>query len=726
MNPTVSMNARRFGYILAWALAAAPVRAQLTPRVGYVYPAGGRQGTTVVVAVGGQWLSDPERVTVTGEGVEAQIVEYIEPDWRKLQRLRTLLDRHEAKQQEAGTDSAATELRQLRKEIRRITRRIADPKTQVPPQIGDTVRVKLTIAGDAAPDQREIRVVTSAGASNPLIFHVGRLSEIAEGATSAPPPELPVVLNGQILPGEVDRFQIPARRGQRIVFAVNARGLMPYLADAVPGWFQAVVTLHDADGAEVAYVDDYQFNPDPVLFYEIPADGDYTLAIRDAIYRGRQDFVYRITVGELPFVTGIFPLGGPVGETTTVAVDGWDLPTGRVNVSAPGGKPGVRPLAVMADGVASNSVPFATDDLSETLEAEPNNDAPSAQSATLPVIVNGRIDSPGDWDVFVFQGRAGRQVVAEIHARRLNSPLDAVLKLTDHQGRVLAANDDREDIAAGLTTHHADPYLSVVLPSDGLYVLRVGDVQGHGSSRHAYRLRIGPPRPDFAVRIVPSSVHVPRGGSAPVTVHVLRHDGFTGGIELALADNSEGLSLSGVVPAGEDSACLTLSAQRYAPMGPSAPRLIASAVIDGKTIRHDAVPAEDMMQAFLYRHLVPVQEFAVTVGKPAKVSIRAVEPDGGVLRIPAGGSAKIVIRSNRRARRANAQIKFALSGAPDGITLVDGTIPVGRRDFPLVISADAEQVQVGQRGNLVVCLVGGKQRQFRICCAPAIPFVIVK
>ena len=54
--------------------------------------------------------------------------------------------------------------------------------------------------------------------------------------------------------------------------------------------------------------------PIPVLYYEIPADGEYVVEIKDAIYRGREDFVYRITIGELPFVTSIFPLGGPAGD----------------------------------------------------------------------------------------------------------------------------------------------------------------------------------------------------------------------------------------------------------------------------------------------------------------------------------------------------------------------------------------------------------------------------
>ena len=102
--------------------------------------------------------------------------------------------------------------------------------------------------------------------------------------------------------------------------------MIPYLADAVPGWFQAALSLYDAQGHELAYADHYRFHPDPVLFYEVPADGEYVLQIRDSIYRGREDFVYRITVGELPFVTGIFPLGGPAGAQTTVELTGWNLP----------------------------------------------------------------------------------------------------------------------------------------------------------------------------------------------------------------------------------------------------------------------------------------------------------------------------------------------------------------------------------------------------------------
>ena len=151
---------------------------------------------------------------------------------------------------------------------------------------------------------------------------------------------LPVQLNGQIMPGDVDRFRFRAIKGQQLVIEVQARSLIPYLADAVPGWFQATLALYDARGKEVAFADDYRFNPDPVLFYKIPENGDYELEIRDSIYRGRQDFVYRVAVSERPFITRAFPLGARMGDEAATTVAGWNLPqTKLAQDTQPGGGP---------------------------------------------------------------------------------------------------------------------------------------------------------------------------------------------------------------------------------------------------------------------------------------------------------------------------------------------------------------------------------------------------
>ena len=160
--------------------------------------------------------------------------------------------------------------------------------------------------------------------------------------------------------------------------------------------------------------------------------------ITDAIYRGREDFVYRVTIGELPFVTSIFPLGGRVGDPATIEMKGWNLEGAELTPPAPDAGPGIHPVAARKEGFVSNRLPFALDTLPECFEKEPNNDRSHAQKVKLPIIINGRIDRPDDWDVFQFTGRAGDTIVAEVSARRLDSPLDSVLKLTDATGKLLA------------------------------------------------------------------------------------------------------------------------------------------------------------------------------------------------------------------------------------------------------------------------------------------------
>ncbi|MCY2926456.1 MAG: peptidase, partial [Planctomycetota bacterium] len=236
--------------------------------------------------------------------------------------------------------------------------------------------------------------------SNPLVFIVGSLGEYRETESELITDRtetgltLPVVINGQIMPGDIDRFKFSARKGQRLLISAAARELIPYISDAVPGWFQAVITLYDPAGKELAYADHYGFQADPVLLCEIPADGEYVVEIRDSLYRGREDFVYRLTVGELPFITGLFPLGGQAGAKTYVALTGWNLPAAELTEELHA--PGVHPLSIGQGEHGSNTMPFAVDSLPDCVEKEPNDQPATAQPITLPVIVNGRIDRPGD------------------------------------------------------------------------------------------------------------------------------------------------------------------------------------------------------------------------------------------------------------------------------------------------------------------------------------------
>jgi hypothetical protein len=297
---------------------------------------------------------------------------------------------------------------------------------------------------------------------------------------------------------------------------------------------------------------------------------------------------------------------------------GWNLDGAELSLPASDSPPGVYSLAARRRGFESNRVPFALDTLPEGFEQEPNNDPAHARRVHLPLIVNGRIDRPDDRDVFRFVGQSNDTVVAEVCARRLDSPLDSVLRLTDARGRLVAFNDDHEDLASGLNTHHADSYLMATLPADGAYSVQLADAARRGGEEYAYRLRISAPQPDFALRVVPSSVSVRSRNMAALSVYALRKDGFAGAIELALKNPPSGFSAApAVVPAGKPMGTLVVKTDRVATQ--ELVRLVVEgrATIGEGAVVHEAVPAEDRMQAFLWRHLVPARDLDVLVFDPS-------------------------------------------------------------------------------------------------------------
>ncbi len=838
------------------------------PHIGYVYPAGGRQGTTVLIRGGGQFLNGSKSVVVSGTGVQASVVGYVKaygplnreeflelketilkkladpvskevnPSRARQERrivappktpvpgkartrlkekaqspskaksrpkgkggkAKTPVSTNTTRKTEAPTPTGATDkalsktdstskttvkkehplLRDLETMNRLELDYVAETfliegeprgRKQMNPQIAETVLIEVVVEAGAAPGDRELRILTAAGLTNPLCFQVGVLPEVLSptitvgqwaesplGRSSAPgarknsdvpkggmaersrantpptpPLDLPVLLNGQIQPGESDRFPVRARQGQQLVIHVQARHLIPYLADAVPGWFQATLSLYDAQGREVAFSDDNRFDPDPILFYTVPTDGEYQVEIRDALYRGRKDFVYRIAVGELPYITHLFPLGGQTGVATEATITGFNLPCTQVKLNTQPGTDYIRRLQVSQAGLLSNSPTYAVDTLSEVLEVEPNDSTKTAQAITTHGIVNGRIAQPGDKDVFRFEGHAGEQVVAEVWARRLGSPLDALLELTDNAGHVLVRNDDFKDRTAGWLTHHADSCLSATLPLDGEYRLILSDTQHHGGEEYGYRLRLTPPQPDFFLRVTPSSLNIPASRSVAFQVHAIRKQGFSGAIDLQLKNAPANFILSGArIPAGHDSVRLTLTATGEPLAQPIPLTLEGCARVGAQTVTRPAIPAEDMMQAFALRHLAPSQMLMVTSkgGAGRRIPIEAAD---GWLRIPAGGTAEVRFKTaNIPALR---DIQLELNAPPRGITLQGINMVSG--SLTLTLKADEAEARIGYSDNLIVEAFSesqgvsrnakspGRQQRNALGVLPAIPFEIV-
>ena len=201
------------------------------PSIGYIYPSGGQQGATFKAIVGGQFLKGCKEVYFSGKDIQVKIGQYI------------------------PVKSAKSK----------------NKKKQANAQIAERLELIITIKKGAKLGCRDLRIVTQNGYSNRINFIVGDLPECREKepnnyqdkATLLP--KTPCLVNGQIMPGDFDCFRFQAKKGDMLVCQVQARLLVPYLADAVPGWFQATLTLYNQQGKEVAYNDDFYFNLDTFM-----------------------------------------------------------------------------------------------------------------------------------------------------------------------------------------------------------------------------------------------------------------------------------------------------------------------------------------------------------------------------------------------------------------------------------------------------------------------------
>lgn len=708
------------------------------PDIGYLYPAGGQQGTCVQAVLGGQGLRGATTVHFDHPGITAEIVTFYRP-FNNVQRdarlVLTKIMRETAEQRWAeglarGTFAGPAPwehrpgiLRVNTKALEQIDiDHIKLPQhpllddlenhslhelehlyvtlfrdrfmRQPNAQLAEMLRLAITIAEDVPTGSYRFRLNGRLGLSEEGIFQVGSLPETCELEHNDPDPRsffpppaaltLPVCINGQIMPGDVDVVRFQACAGERLRIRCQARSLVPFLADAVPGWFQAVISIHDDGGREIAYGDDDQHRPDPALTLTIPSEGVYQLRIRDAIYRGREDFTYRVTIDRA------------VAQARAV------LPTNE------------------------------------------HTSRDTARALTLPVRVEGILSATGEAHFYTFDGQAGASMVAEIVGRRQDSPLDSVLHLYGPDGSVVAWNDDTVDkhdhLHRGLDTqtHFADSRVSCTLPLEGSYLLRVADVRGDGGPTHRYLLRLGPPQPDFRLWASPSAINLFCGRATPVTVHVQRRDGFAGPIALALVDPPPGFSMEGVgIPSGRDSIRVTISAPGWQQAKRLRGEMIAlnivgRSIIDAQPVERLAQACEDTMQAFLWRHLVESKGLVATVlQSPLPNPAQLVQETP--IHLPPGHSERIrfIVQG---LDPQQARIELALVEAPEGISLSAVTIEPNQLSFVLNCGDVADELA----DNLIVeammtplrhhktkqPLAESKQRTRSVGYLPSIPVII--
>lgn len=475
------------------------------PSTSYLFPAGGRQGTTVDLRVGGINLHKTCNFEMLGPGLEAP---------KQLQRTRTpwfegpMLEQPDSQRQEDY------------------------PKDMLG---------QVKIAADAPLGVRFARVWTSQGGTSALKFVVGDLPEIIEqeidGDPVPVPVTLPLTINGRIFPREdIDIWSFDAVKGQSIVCEVDAARIGSPL--------DSLLQVFDAQGRKLAENDDGPGGDSRVRFVA-PADGKVQVRIQDVNLRGGQNYVYRLTVTADPYIERTYPLGGKRGAKVRFELAGQGLPSEPAEIALPGNGPRDHVQRLTLAGKKTNLFLLDLDDLAEHLEKEPNDQAEQVKPLEVPAVFNGRIDRPGDSDVWTFAAKKGDVYEIELRAGKLGSPLAGVLTVSDAAGKEVSRAE------AGVS----DPSVRFTAPADGTYAVRVAErFRARGGPEYAYRLRIAKPAlAGFKLRLAPDArqgggggdaVTVERGGQGKLKLGVERSGGFAGPIALTVEGLPEGVTAS--------------------------------------------------------------------------------------------------------------------------------------------------------------------------------------
>ncbi len=153
------------------------------------------------------------------------------------------------------------------------------------------------LASPASPGPHAARLVVDGRKTNTSTFQVTDLPIHTEAepnddrAKATVVPKLGVMLSGRAdRPNDVDHFAFDLKAKRPIRFEVKARPLGSIL--------DSFLRILNDKGAAVASGDDTRRSKDAVLTFTPPADGRYTLEVRDLIYRGGPGFAYAIEVRE--------------------------------------------------------------------------------------------------------------------------------------------------------------------------------------------------------------------------------------------------------------------------------------------------------------------------------------------------------------------------------------------------------------------------------------------
>jgi hypothetical protein len=423
-------------------------------------------------------------------------------------------------------------------------------------------KLAITVAPGARVGVHWLRLFDEEGATTLRPFLVGTLPEVVETEPNDDPghPQplaaARVTVNGRLgRTGDVDGFAVALRKGQTLVAALEANRR---LGAPLDGLLQIV----SPRGFVLAENDDAP-DRDPLIAFPVPADGTYIVrtfafpAEPDSRigFAGGDAFIYRLTLTTEGFLDHFYPLAVPRGAPGSVEAVGWNIDE-RARWLAVGPAPEDADEVNLDHPLLANADRVRLEDHPATAEIEPN--APdSPQDVAPPVTLSGRIDPSRDQDAYRFAARKGDTWLIRVESRSLGHPLDAVLRVLDGSGKVVAEMDDPGSRRRSATR---DPELTFTAAADAAYRIVIRDLNGQGGLRHAYRLTVTAPRPGFALTLASDQFTLTPEKPLKLPVTVARDDGFSSAIDVEAVGLPEDVIATQVTskPTGPSAKAVTL------------------------------------------------------------------------------------------------------------------------------------------------------------------------
>jgi hypothetical protein len=457
-------------------------------------------------------------------------------------------------------------------------------------KLNEKGRFEVTIPAAVPTGQYDVRALGRNGLSSPRTFVVGTIAEFVEtepNNTSSDAQDVAVnsTINGRIgKGGDEDRFRFSAKKGQRVVIECTAERLDARLRAVIEvydakekrlavnrGFFgidPLIVFDAPADGSYVVRVFDlvYSGSADHVYRLDVDTGPRIAFAVPPMVQAGRTSRVtlygWNLLRQNLATIESGEGASGPeLPSTVSPSRSAYDRID--VDIAPPKERSSFQvPLRLRSSEVAVNafayryqgsSAPIAVGvtDVPVVATRSGHHSASTALEIAVPCEISGQLVAGDELDYYAVDAKRGEVLWIEAFGERIGSPVDLDVSILDGTGkRELARfSDEKQNIGGKLfPTSHLDPSGRWVAPADGQYLILIRNLIGSldDDPRCVYHLSVRREVPDFDLAVLsrlgePASLNIERGGRTVVDVLAFRRRGLTGSIRVTAKDLPPGI-----------------------------------------------------------------------------------------------------------------------------------------------------------------------------------------